>query len=289
MDYVLVKINKNKGKQGDKMKKIIADKTLYLLPDTIESAVKYSAETLIDDFEWYKLENFSNEKYCLPFLKSNNESIDYSMLDVIDANIINYICSCQNKNNEFYFQKVSKSHLTTKKWIHIGDTFEIQENSKNITINKYPDAIYLKNNDTLYFQKIETITSIFSGIDELYKEASHEETTDFLKKEFITLNNDFNTDKVKKPNRKRIALATEALNNYDVNQKQAILENIKEYCSDLVTSGNTFIVSNDQDLEVLTYGILQRFFTTADGRSKLIANSIRSFKGYSSTPTTSSN
>lgn len=277
MDYVLAKITTNRGPRNDKMKTIITDATLYQLPNTIKNSVVYSAETLIDECEWYKLYNFSHKNYFPEFLKTNKKCIEYTKLNITDADNISYFCSCQNNSKEFYFQKISKIHLATKKWIHIGNTFEVQDNSKNITINPYPDAIYLKENDVLYFQRLEPITSIFKGIDELYKEASAEETTNFLNNNFISLHNNFHTDKVKKPNRKRIALAIKALNEYDEEQKNAVFINIKEYCKDLITEKNTFIISNEHDLEMITYGILQRFYTIADGRKKLIANSVKNF------------
>lgn len=277
MNYVLAKINKNTGRRDDKHKIILTDKELYSLPDTLSSSTEYSTETLIDTDEWYKIESFSTKPYCLQFLTSEKDSTSYSKLEISDSDCISYICSCQNNNNKFYFQKVSKTNLATKKWIHIGDIFEFQNSSKNITINEIADAIYVKDNDVLYFKKLETITSIFKGIEVLYKEATEKETTDFLEQNFIILENNFNSSNVKKSNRKRIALAINAINSFEDKQIDVVFDYIVDYCPQLSTQEKKFKITSEKDLELLSYGILQRFYTTPTGNEKRIANSVKKF------------
>jgi hypothetical protein len=277
MDYVIAKVNKNEGKRSDKHKLILTDKTLYSIPDALDSAVEYNAETLIENCEWYKLTEFSTKTYCLPILTNDRDSTFYSALPIADSGCISYLCSCQNNGTHFYFQRIPKSHLATKKYICIGDSFEYKNNSKNITINEIPDALYDKTNDILYFKKLETITSIFKGIDDLYREATEQETEAFLANDFISLIDDFNAQKVKKANRKRIALAMNTLANFDPTQKEVVFDYIVDYCPQLSMQARTFIIASEADLELLSYGILQRFYTTADGREKRIANSIKSF------------
>ena len=85
-----------------------------------------------------------------------------------------------------------------------------------------PDAIYNKPTDTLYFKRLESITSIFRGIDQLYKEATEEETTQFLANDFIQLKQDYNASKVKTANRKRIALAQKTLESLDADSRRNI-------------------------------------------------------------------
>lgn len=93
-----------------------------------------------------------------------------------------------------------------------------------IIINDVPDAIYVKDEDCLYFKKLETVAPIFKGIDELYREATDEETKHFLENDFIELKNDFNFESVKKSNRKRIALAMKTLNEFSDDQKTEIFQ-----------------------------------------------------------------
>ena len=133
-----------------------------------------------------------------------------------------------------------------------------------IVINQVPDAIYVKDDDTLYFKRLTSITTIFSGIYELYKEATQQETETFLKNSFINLDEDFTADSVKKANRKRIAMAQEPLKKFKPKEKRQIFSYIREYCEDLVFDENdeNFSISNEDDLKKLLYGIEQRYYTT---------------------------
>lgn len=277
MNFVIAKYSSRTGSRDQKHKLILTNATLYELPDGLATATEYSPETLIENTEWYKIELFSSKLYFPVFLSTITSSVNFTRLDTVDANSISYICACQDNCTKFYFQRVPKTHLRRRKAIEIGSTFKYEENSCSISINDISDALYDKSTNTLYFKKLESITSIFKGIDVLYREATEEETHSFLNKDFISLNGDFSSTYVKKANRKRIALAVSALEGYDEEQKDAIFNNIREYCEGLVTADNTFLLTNESDLELLTLGILQRFYTTADGREKRIANSIKSF------------
>ena len=175
----------------------------------------------------------------------------------------------------YYFQHVTKTQLLGKKRVIFGDEVRLEKNSKEIIINPAPDAIYRKSDDKLFFQKLSSITSIFSGIDEIFREATEEETKTFLESDFIVLGESFNSTVVKKPNRKRIALAKEALSNFDAAQKKAVLQSIKDYYPSIINDDDSFKIENDEDLTYLLYGVLQRYYTTADGREKRIASSIR--------------
>lgn len=85
----------------------------------------------------------------------------------------------------------------------------------------------------------------------------------------------FDSSSVKKPNRKRIALAKEALDAYDQDQKSAVLQSIRNYYPSIINDDDTFKIQTDEDLTFLLYGILQRYYTTADGREKRIASAVR--------------
>ena len=122
---------------------------------------------------------------------------------------------------------------------------------------------------------LSAITAIFHGIDEIFREATDEETNNFLASDFIVVGESYNSSCVKKPNRKRIALAKEALNSYDSEQKAAVLQSIRDYYPSIINNDDSFKIETDDDLTYLLYGVLQRYYTTVDGREKLIASSVR--------------
>ncbi|MBE6965629.1 MAG: ATP F0F1 synthase synthase [Ruminococcaceae bacterium] len=273
MDYVLAKIKSRKGTSVDKHKKLLSDTTLYAMDINSISSIPYSSATSIDADEWFEIRDFSRQEYCLDILRSPIESLSFQQFENEQFSYIEYICACQN-SNEYHFQKVSKSNLIERKTITLGDVAKYKTGDKCIVVHEIPDAIYLKDKDSLLFKNLSAITNIFKGIDQLYREATESETKEFLQKEFITLGDNFTSSNVKKPNRKRIALALETLNSFDKNQKTVVFSTVKEYCPNLIGQNGTFKIESDEDLKYLLWGIEQRFYTTPDGREKRIANSV---------------
>lgn len=273
MNHVIAKLRLKNGSESSKFRKVLSNVTLYTLPNDLTNNVIYDPATNLDEGEWFSISEFSQKSFFLRFLSDYTDSVGYNELEVGEIPNIDFICTCQN-GDEFYLQRVTKSQLLEKKVITFGDQFKYNADNKDIVIRDPADAIYVKSNDTLYFKKLSAITGIFKGIDQLFREATTAETEAFLTKEFIKLEDNFNAVSVKQANRKRIALAMEALRNFDKKQKSTVFNTVKEYCPQLVASNNTFKIKTESDLTLLLYGIDQRFYTTPDGRERRIANSV---------------
>ncbi len=158
-----------------------------------------------------------------------------------------------------------------------GETAELEKSQTRLVINALPDAVYFKGADTLVFRNLATISSIFKGIDELYKEATKEEVEQFLDESFIELSNDYGVEKVSTPNRKRIGLAMKTLESMSADDRTNMLEYIDGYCEQKLKfdqQNQKFEISTDEDLKLLVYGIEQRFYTTPFGKEKRCANSV---------------
>ena len=273
MDYVIAKLKLGNVPERAQYQIMLSDITIYTLPDTLTDCVDYDASRMLEDGEWFKIPLFKDRDYSLSFLSNNIEIVLLSQLDQNDIDKLAFICAYQN-NNEYYFQRVSKYQLLSKKRFYIGDEFSYEPNSKNITINTLPDAIYLRDKDTLYFKKLSSITSIFKGIDTLFRDATREETSNFLSSPFISLGDGFNAELVKQPNRKKITLALETLNSLGKSDIDRLIDDIKEYCPGLIFDGRVCKVKTDDDLKQLLYGLNERYFTTPVSGKKQIANSI---------------
>lgn len=271
MNHLIAKI-KLRG-NAPKYKKVFSGETLFDLPSSLITHVEYNPDHRLDEDSWFGISNFSSKEYCLSFLRQAFNSAEYDSLNVIDVDKLDFICSYQN-GNEYYFQRVTKTQLVSKKLLHLGDSFSFEESSKIIVINNNADAIYLKSNDSLYFKNLSAITGIFKGIDELYREATEAETIAFLESDFIHLNADFSAEKVKKPNRQRIAMAVDTLNSFEEEEKEAVFSYIKDYCPELELHGETFVIQSEDDLKMLLYGIEQRYYTTPIKGERRLANSI---------------
>jgi len=273
MDYVLAKV---KGPRKKPFFKLLSDQALFdPVTVSLASCITYNADHNLDEDSWFKLEQFSQKTYCIDFLKKDFDSKDYDDLQKAQFNKIAYIFSVQG--NDFYFQKISPSLFVRRKTLVFGEVAEIEEGVDRLVINSQADAIYFKASDTLIFRNLATISSIFEGIDELYKEATKAEVAQFLDEPFIELAGEYNAEKVSKPNRKRISLAMATLATMSDEDKKGVHLYIESYCEQTLKfnkQDSKFEISTDDELKLLLYGIEQRFYTTPFGHEKRLANSV---------------
>lgn len=277
MDHILAQI---KTRAKKRTFKLVSDQCLF---DTVkvdlDVCVPYDPDHNLDEDSWFKIEQFSRQAYCLEILKKEYDSKDYDDLTKEKFSKIAYLFAVQGDN--FYFQKVTPSLFVKRKTLVFGETAELEKSQKRLVINALPDAVYFKVEDTLIFKSLATISSIFKGIDELYKEATKEEVEQFLDESFIELSDNYSVEKVSKPNRKRIGLAMKTLKGLSVDDKTNMLEYIDGYCEQKLKfdqQNQKFEISTDEDLKMLVYGIEQRFYTTPFGKEKRLANSIQAIK-----------
>ena len=243
------------------------------ISELIVTSQPYTPGGLLEDGEWFKIINASQQFYAGDIISKDIETVDFDSLSKADFSKIDFLFVINEST--IYFQNVSKSKLVSKKKIgSFGEGFQYQGNCEEIIINDYPDAVYCKNTDTLYFKKLEPIVGIFKGIDELYREATDGETEQFLQNDFVVLRNEYDASKVKTANRKRIALAMKTLSALNTEEKTNIFQYIGEYCPDLKTENNAFLVGSEDELKMVLFGIEQRFYTTPVGDEKRIANSV---------------
>lgn len=273
MNTVCVKLRMRE--HTNKYRKMLStnEKIFSEVPELIVSSYPYAPGGALEEGEWFKIENASQESYAGDIISKDIETVDFDSLSKADFLKIDFLFVINEST--ICFQNVSKSKLVSKKKIgSFGENFRYQSNCEEIIINDCPDAVYCKNTDTLYFRKLEPIVGIFKGIDELYREATDGETEQFLQNDFVALGNEYNASKVKTANRKRIALAMKTLSALNTEEKRNIFQYIGEYCPDLKTESNAFMVSNEDELKMVLFGIEQRFYTTPVGDEKRIANSV---------------
>ncbi|OOV86157.1 ATP F0F1 synthase synthase [Oceanospirillum linum] len=273
MDHILAHI---KTRAKKRIFKLVSDQSLF---DTVkvdlEACVPYNPDHNLDEDSWFKIEGFSNQAFCIDLLKKVYNSKDYDDLTKENFSKIAYLFSVQG--DDFYFQKITPSLFVKRKTLVFGEAATLEQSQTRLVINALPDAVYFKGSDTLVFRNLATISSIFKGIDELYKEATKEEVEQFLGESFIELSNDYDVEKVSKPNRKRIGLAMKTLEGMSADDKTNMLEYIEGYCEQKLNfdkQNQKFEISTDEELKLLVYGIEQRFYTTQFGQEKRLANSV---------------
>ena len=197
---------------GSKYRKLL-DTDKYLFPESekvIQNSIHYHPQTLLDEGEWFSIALFSQTEYVIDIIQNKFDTVDFATLKSDEINKVDYLFV--EEQGELYFQNVGKSRLVRRKAVmHMGGNFKYDEGVMTIVLNEFPDAIYVRATDILYFRRLSAITGIFRGIDQLYREATESETKDFLNESFITLKNDYSYKHVKTANRKKIALAVDTL------------------------------------------------------------------------------
>ena len=274
MDQVLARI-KERGKK--KVFKLLSDFTLFeTINITANACIEYNPDHNLDEDSWFKIDNFSQKSYCLDLIKLPFDSKNYDDLPKAKFTEIAYLCALQG--NDFYFQKITPSLFMTKKIIAFGEVATVEKNNKRLLVNTLPDAIYQKGSDTLVFRNLAAISSIFKGIDELYKAATEAEVKQFLDQSFVELAGGYVAKKVSKPNRKRIALAMATLTAMPESDRKGMFVYIDSYCEKKLKfdqKSHKFEITTDDELKLLLYGIEQRFYTTPIGNEKRLANSVQ--------------
>lgn len=273
MNILLAQTKGKRGRRGQ-IRKVLSGESVFTLPNDLDNPKSYDSNYKLDDDEWFFIAEFSTKQFCLDFLKRNFVSAEYDQIETVEYGSIEFLCSIQEE--VYYFQKLSSSRIIRKSYISFDQEPVYITNKPIVVIDTFADAIYVKQTDTLYFKSLSSITSIFKGIIELYKEATKEETEEFLNNDFINLGENYTAENVKRANRKRIAMAQATLKTFNPGQKHQIFGYIREYCDGLAFDENeeNFAISNEEDLKKLLYGIEQRYYTTRIGNEKRLANSI---------------
>lgn len=272
MSYLFAKI-RERGNGPKYWKLLSEDEDIYTV-DPDMSYIPYNPATNLDEDEWFSIESFSLQPFFLTFLQGQFNTANYSRFRSRDFGKLDFLFTYQSEN-AFCFQNITKSQLVQKKILSFSGECTYSSSSKSITIHAIPDAIYLKNMDRLYFKKLSAITSIFDGISVLFREATDEETQEFLRNPMIQLENGFDASNVKTPNRKRIALAMQTLSRFDDTERGELFTYICQYCNDLdVVEERAFVIGSETQLKSLLYGIEQRYYTTPVDQEKRLANSV---------------
>lgn len=278
MNYLLAEIKK-RGKSDKTFKVFSETDEIYPFPTDLDHPKEYDSDYKLEDDEWFHIPNFKSSDYSIDILTKEFSSTEYNKITKLQQENIKYLMSFQEYNDDtsyFFFQKVNPSQLLRKSWFKISDTPILEKDTPIVVVNDYADAIYDVNEDVLYFKKLTSISTIFSGISELYREATQEETENFLEEDFINLEDDFAAEKVGTANRKRIAMAVETLSSFSKAEKSTIFDYIKGYCNGIPfdDSNKTFSIKDEEGLKYLLWGIEQRYYTTKVGNEKRVANSV---------------
>ncbi len=272
MNYFIAK----KKRTNNTFYKVLTSETpIYNIPDDLNNPVVYDNNHNLNEDAWFGITNFKASAYSIELLNQVFNTTDFNSIGINDYKNVKYFCAYQN-DNYFCFQNFNNSSVINRKYFNLTGEPVIKTNEPILIIKQIPDAIYVVNEDVLYFKKLADLKNIFPVTTNLYIEATDTETNTFLANTFIRLTNDYNTAKVKSANRKRVSMAIETLSKMNPAQKKQIKEYTSEYFPNLNFDADlgSFEISDEESLKNLIFGIEQRFYTTIVGAEKRVANSI---------------
>lgn len=272
MDYLLAKLS-----DSQKSKRVILSNiNIYESLPEFGDGIPYNSERKLNEDEWFCIEEFSHKDYGVMLNQEHFEHIPQNQIQQEEYSMINYIVSVQDQHNIFIFQKITKGMMLKRKMYVVANRQPTIYRENMIVINEQGDAYYFKNTDKLYFRDLFKLTSIFPGINILYREATQEEVDEFLNNDIFTMSPEFDSTKVSRTNRRKIKEAKEKYDNFTPEQKQRWFAYIREYCPHIVTADNTFEIEADKNLTLILNGINQRYFTTAINNEKKLALAVES-------------
>lgn len=282
MDYLIAKL---KGR-GSNYAKLLTDKTTYdTIPDFSQCRA-YDDDYKLREDEWFVVEDFSAKPYCIEILKNPFDITTYSYLNFAGYKKIAFSIAVQgdDEHRTYIFQNVTPSSLYCKykaiAWnrVHLQadvDQPSLIEQDGVFVLKNTPDCYYVKDSDKLYFKNLSSITTIFDGINELYREATDAEVDTLLNWPELQIEGGFDKNKVKTANRRKIKEAIQKYNNFTEDQKHNLSLYIGKYCPALIDAAtNKYKISSEVELTNFLNSVNQRYYTTDIDLTKRLANSV---------------
>lgn len=239
---------------------------------TFDDAIPYDPDVQ-EGIQLFKIEHFNQGEHTMPNLDRNFNAAEYRALRE-DEYISSLSYVAYYNEGKYYFQGISKSSYVKKKTLFWGDRMVNYKCDNNfILLNPFPNCIYDKNSDTLFFKEIGKANTIFPHIKvNYYQAATNEQVETFLQDGMINLVEGFSASKVGVQNRKRISAVKEKLDSYEDDDRKELINYILQYTTGRLKYENEqFKISSDDDLRMLLYGIQQRLYTEPLSKEEKVA------------------
>jgi len=279
MNHVFVKLRQ---RGGDKYRIILStEERMYPELDVVDIrqvSYPYAPDTLLEPDSWFYLEAANRQDYAAELLqRAIADTVEFELLAGHDFENIDFLWT--RENDILCFQRVSRAKLISKRSILcLGDSCRFDGNRREISINKLPDAVYIPTENRIYFRRLDTITAIFNGIDQVYRTATDAEVAQFLHSSFISLQNGYDVSRVGIANRKRLALAQRRLDGLSDGDRDKLFRYVGEYCPQLRPAGREFQIGSEDNLKMFLYGMNEQYYTTPVGDERRLANSVVSLQ-----------
>lgn len=256
-------------------RQIFGDRDVYSVPD-FSDCLEYDDERKLEEQQWFKVDNFTSQDYCPDYLKEPLQTV-YDNINSDEFPYIDYLFGTLNDEQVLWFLHVTAGKYIKRTLLQFfnGEPDLVENDRKLLELANEPHAYFVRQSNTLYFKNLSSITSIFKGIEVLYREATDEEVTEFVNSPVVTLGAGYVTDMIKTQNRKRLKAAKEKYDSFTPEQKEVLNDYLRDYCPDLARGDDgSYVVNRESELAMLLNGINQRYYTTPIDNERRLANSV---------------
>lgn len=270
MNRVLAKL---KGR-GNRFRQLFNDQEVYRIPNFSKS-VEYNDELKLEENQWFCVQQFTDQEYCLDYLREDLQSV-YEAINNDEFRNIDYLFGTMNEENLIWFLNITPSRYIKNPIIRLlnNEPKFLENDFSLLELSSEPSAYYDVQLNNLYFKNLSLLTSIFKGIETLYREATDTEVNEFIQSPIVTLAPGYVSDMIKTPNRKRLKAAKEKYDSFSSEQREQLDVYLHDYCPDLLKGEDGYIVKNEAELTKLLNGINQRYYTTPIDKERRLANSV---------------
>ena len=265
---------KRRGRSTEAFCQIFNDKVVYAVP-FFDNSIEYDDERKLEDGQWFFVEEFVQQEYCPDYLKKPLQPI-YSSIERDDYNKIDYIFGTMEEERFIWFLNVTPGRYIKNPLIQLlnNEPKLIEDNSNILELSSEPNAYFDVQDRKLYFKNLSLITSIFKGIEVLYREATNDEVNEFIASSIVEMGDGYDSDMIKTQNRKRLKAAKEKYDSFNSDQKVLLDDYLHNYCPELEKTDNGYRVNNEEEMTKLLNGINQRYYTTPIDNERRLANSV---------------
>lgn len=265
---------KNRGRSADSFCQVFNDQIIYAVP-SFDNSIEYDDERKLEGGQWFRVDGFCNKEYCPEYLKVPLQPL-YSSIERNDYKRIDYIFGTMDNENILWFLNVTPGRYIKNPLIQLlnNEPKLIENESDVLELANEPSAYFDVHNDKLFFKNLSFITSIFKGIEVLFREATNDEVTVFLESAIVEMGEGYKSDMIKTQNRKRLKAAKEKYESFSDEQKLLLDEYLHDYCPELEKTDNGYKVKNEEEMTKLLNGINQRYYTTPVDKERRLANSV---------------
>lgn len=230
--------------------------------------------------QWFRIANLSKTEYFNGMFRTPIETGELTTINVEQLDDIRFFA--YYADNKFFIQRMMTGcYIKKASFWSLGDSIQFANDNKMVTINPIPDGVYDLNTDTLYFQELNLLYSIFSNIKSEYVQGTNDSIHDFLSNDMIKLEDDYTVDKVSLSNRKRIAEVARVYNAYTNIQKEELKSYISQYSNgdlEYNEQDKKFNIRNDIELRLLLFGMQMRFYKQPLSEEVQVATSTTSIR-----------